>query len=350
MLFGGLRTVIFPDGGLLAVRIPLVLTAQLPTEQTRLMLPLVRRATQHQRVLLPDTAPGKIEPGIVECLSENQSLGVSVEYIDAGIPLHVLFHIDKHGKEEFIEIFIRHIVVFDFASGFFYIHVVRWVGQNQVGSLTVHQLGVGFRQSRVATDQAVSAQEPHIPSLGHRGLLQFRIHIEVILLDVLVMDFGEKLLDFWSLKASEVRIEIGGLQINDEVSQKLFIPSTRDFIKGDVQSLDLVLILNMDFHTLHFRVAQVFQNRQSLVTADNGHVVVDDDRLYISKLQNGVLDFLIFFIPSLQLFAGVIRCRTECIHRQGFPLHCTHEFSSSLAAGPMYGSRPSSSQKNLSRT
>ena len=164
------------------------------------------------------------------------------------------------------------------------------------------------------------------------------------------MDFGEKLLDLRGFKASEVCIEVGSLQVNDEVSQKLFIPGTRDFIKGDVQSLDLILILNMDFHTLHFRIAQVFQNRESLVTADDGHVVVDDDRLYISKLQNGVLDFLIFFIPSLQLLAGIVCRRTERIHRQGFPLHCTHEFSSSLAAGPMYGCRPSSSQKNLSRT
>ena len=135
------------------------------------------------------------------------------------IPVVVITASGSCGKEELIEILIRHIIVFDFASGFFYIHVIGWIGQNEVGSLTIHQLGVGFRQSRVAANQAVSAQEPHIPNLGHGRLLQFRFHIEVILLDVLVMDFGEKLFYLWGFKTSEVRVEVGSLQVNDEVSQ-----------------------------------------------------------------------------------------------------------------------------------
>lgn len=70
-----------PDGGLFAPRIPLVLTFLLPTVETRLMLPLVRGASQHEGLLLPDTAAGEVEPGCVKCPAEIQSLGVSVKAI-----------------------------------------------------------------------------------------------------------------------------------------------------------------------------------------------------------------------------------------------------------------------------
>ena len=48
----------FPDGGFLAASVPLMLSGFLPAEQHRLVLPLVRAAAQHQRLLLPDAGAG----------------------------------------------------------------------------------------------------------------------------------------------------------------------------------------------------------------------------------------------------------------------------------------------------
>ena len=88
MILARLRTVIFPDGGLLPVGIPLVLPALLPSEQTRLMLPLVWASSKDQCVLLPDTATRKIESCILECLSEIQPLRIRMEYINGSILFH----------------------------------------------------------------------------------------------------------------------------------------------------------------------------------------------------------------------------------------------------------------------
>ena len=51
-----LRLVKFPDGCFLAARVPLVLSGFFPAVQTRLMLPLVRTSSQHQRLLFPNAA------------------------------------------------------------------------------------------------------------------------------------------------------------------------------------------------------------------------------------------------------------------------------------------------------
>lgn len=53
-----LRLVELPDGGLFASGVPLVLAFLFPAIQHRLMLPLIRRSAQYQRLLLPDTAAG----------------------------------------------------------------------------------------------------------------------------------------------------------------------------------------------------------------------------------------------------------------------------------------------------
>ena len=48
----------FPDGGLLAVGIPLMLSVFLPAEQTGFVLPLIRRVTENEARLLPDATAG----------------------------------------------------------------------------------------------------------------------------------------------------------------------------------------------------------------------------------------------------------------------------------------------------
>ena len=85
------------------------------------MLPLVRAAPQHQGVLLPDAAPGQIKSGILESLAKIQALGIDMEHIDGGVG----FHVYKSAEQELVEFIIRHIIVLDFPSRFFYVYVVR---------------------------------------------------------------------------------------------------------------------------------------------------------------------------------------------------------------------------------
>ena len=87
------------------------------------------------------------------------------------------------------------------------------------------------------------------------------LHIKIIFFDVLVMDFGEKLLNLRSLKTRQVSIEIHTLQIHQQVSQQLLIPCTRDLIQRNVQRLHLMLIFNMNHYTLNFCISQILQHR-----------------------------------------------------------------------------------------
>ena len=129
------------------------------------------------------------------------------------------------------------------------------------------------------------------------------------------------MLHFRGLEARQVHIEIDALQIDDEVGQQLFVPGTGNLVERDIEGLDLVLILDMDNHTLDFFIAQVFQHIEPLMPADDGHVIVDDDGFHIAELLDGVLDFFIFLVAGLQLFSGIIGRRLQLPDRQDFPFH-----------------------------
>ena len=112
-----------------------------------------------------------------------------MEHIDGSVGFHVLFHVYESAEQEPVEFIIRHIVVLDFPSRFFYVYVVRWIRQYQIGFLPVHQPCVSFWQRSIAADNAVFPQEPDVTSLGKSRLLQFPVHIEVIFFHLLVVDF-----------------------------------------------------------------------------------------------------------------------------------------------------------------
>ena len=303
-----------------------MLPIQLPAEQARLVLPLVRAAAQDQGVLLPDAATGQVETCVLEGLAEVQPLRIGMEHINGCIPFHVLLHVDEGAEQELIKFIIRHIVVLDFPGRFFHIYIVRRIRQHQIGFLAVHQPCVGFRQRGIAADDTVFPQEPDIPCLGHSRLFQFSVHIEVIFFHLLVVDFRKELLHFRRLKACQIYIEIDALQIDDEVGQELFVPGAGDFIERDIKGLDLVFVFNMDDHALHFFIAQFFQHSQALMPADDGHIIVDDNGFHIAELLDGVLDLLIFLVTGLQLLPGVICRRLQLADGQDFPFHirCLH--------------------------
>jgi hypothetical protein len=85
MVGAALGLVVFPDGRLLSVSIPLMLALLLPPEETRFVNPLVRASSEDERILLPDTAAGKLEPCLLECPAEIEPLRIGMPYIDASV-------------------------------------------------------------------------------------------------------------------------------------------------------------------------------------------------------------------------------------------------------------------------
>ena len=145
------------------------------------MLPLIGTATQHEGLLFPDTAAGEIEPCGIKRLAEIQPLGVGVEHIDGRIIRHDLLHIGK-GIEEKVKKLLRcHVVVFDFPGTALVVHIVGRVGNNEVRLAAVHECGESFFLGAVTANEPVPPQYPDVAGLREDRLLQFGIHIKVIL-------------------------------------------------------------------------------------------------------------------------------------------------------------------------
>ena len=233
-----------------------MLTAFLPSEQARLVLPLVRTPSKHQCILFPDAAAGKVEPGILECLSEIQSFRIRMENINGSILFHRLLHIDKCCEQEFIKILIRHVVIFYLSGCLLNIYIVWRIRQHKVCFPAVHQCIVSLWQNGITADNTVLSEQPHITSLCYGRFCKLRFHVKIIFRDLLIMHGIEKLLYLRWFKTRDTDIKIRILKVLDKVCQKFLIPFTRDLIKGNIECLFLGLV-DIDHDTLHFRISEV---------------------------------------------------------------------------------------------
>ena len=172
------------------------------------MLPLVWAASKNQCILLPYTATRQIKACCRKCLTEVQSLSVSMENINGSILFHRLFHIYKRCKEEIIKILISHIVIFDFSGGLLNIDIVWRIRQNHICFLAIHQNIINLRQCAISATNSVSAKKPHITRFCNRGFGKLLLHIEIILCDVLIMHAVKKLLDFRRIKTCKCNIKV----------------------------------------------------------------------------------------------------------------------------------------------
>ena len=165
-------------------------------------------------------------------------------------------HIAKCGQQKFIELFVCHAVVLDgFAVSRFIRHIVGRIGHDQVGFQTIHQkidmIGIGA----VTADHPVPAQCPDIAGLNKR-LHSFRIDIAVIILDVLVMDLGEKIIDLSGIKAGSAHIVAGQLKILQKICQRLGFPFADSLVQRDIERLFILRVLDMDNSAVNFRPTQ----------------------------------------------------------------------------------------------
>ena len=86
------RLIKFPDGRFFSSSIPLMFTRFFPTEEARLMHPLVWAASKDKGLLFPDTAARKIKTSIGKGSTEIESFGVCVENIYRSIICHRFVH------------------------------------------------------------------------------------------------------------------------------------------------------------------------------------------------------------------------------------------------------------------
>ena len=273
-----------PDGGLFATGVPLVLAFLLPAVKARLVLPLVGGASQHQRLLLPDTAAGEIEPSSVKSLSEIQPLSVGVEHIDGGIVRHDLLHIGKGIKEEVEKLLRCHVVVLDFPSAALVVHIVGRVGDDEVCFAAVHESGVGFLLGTVAADEPMPPQRPDVAGLREGRLLQLGIHIKIILFgfNAIVKELRQLLF----VKAGEKRVKICRLQRLNLHTQKFFIPACVHChaVVGNDVGLLLGFRKVVGKDARHLRNAFLLGGKNTTVTGNNAIVTVDDNGIDEAKL------------------------------------------------------------------
>ena len=248
------------------------------------MLPLVRGASQHEGLLLPDTAAGEIEPGSVKRLSEVQPLSVGVEYIDGGIIRHDLLHIGK-GIEEKVEKLLRcHIVILDFPGATLVVHIVGRVGNDEVRLAAVHEGSVGFFLGTVAADEPMPPQRPDVTEFREGRLLQLGIHIKIILFgfNAIVKELRQLLF----VKAGEERVKVRCLQGLDLHTQKFFIPARvhRHAVVGNDVGFLLGFCEVVGKDARHLGDAFLLGGKNTTVTGNNAIVTVDDNGIDEAEL------------------------------------------------------------------
>ena len=291
------------------------------------MDPLVRTPAQHQGILLPDAAPGKVETRVLVCLAKDQPLGVGVPDVYAAVIGKIGLHAAECGQQEIIELRVRQIVVLDLSRCLFHIHAVRRVCQYQVCLLPVHQTGIYFLAGRIAADDPVLSDEPQVTRPGKDRLLQLRVDIEVILFDILVMELVEQLPDLRRVKAGLPDIEITAVSdVLQELRQEMIVPLAGDLVQRNVQGF-LPGLVDVHHRAGDLGVSKILCHGQSLMAADNCHVGIDHQRIGKAEFLDGIQDLLVFPIALLELFARIIFSRFQNGNRQDFQFRCFLQFA-----------------------
>lgn len=136
-----------------------------------------------------------------------------MEYINAGVLCHSFFGEGESVQQERIKLLVSHIIILDFARRSLVVHIVRGIGHHEIGMVAVHEQIDGLGFGAVAADQAVLTQQPQVASLGDGGVLQFTVHIEIIILHIFIA--GQQFIKLGIVKAKQSDIKIRALQIGN---------------------------------------------------------------------------------------------------------------------------------------
>ena len=248
----------------------------------RLMLPLVIRAPQNQRILHPDTASGEMETSIDESPAEVETLGICVKNVGGTTFFEVVSHVLEGGKQETIELLILHGVILNGqATGALKGNAIGWVSQDEICLPAIHErchiLGAGG----ITAHELVSADCPDIATLHKGCLLQRSTQVVIVIFRVRIAPALEQVSQFLLVKAGEGDVKSLALQRFDFHPEEFFIPACvhRHAIIGE--NVGFFLRLGQVIHkdTGHLGDAFLLGGKQTTVTGDDAIVTVDDDRI-----------------------------------------------------------------------
>ena len=222
-------------------------------------------------------------------------------------------HAGIGSKQELVEVLVGHVVIQDLPCCLLHVYVIRRVRHNDVCLHTIHQLLVGSRIRGVPAEDDVTSQMPEVSCLGEGRILQFLVHIKVILFDFFRRHLVKELLHLRRLEAGERGVEVARLKIMQKICQKVFVPCTGDLVERNVQGL-LSGFIDVDDGAGNLGVAEIHRNSQSLMSSDDRHIGIHHQRIRKAKLLNGVLDLLVFFIARLQFLSRIVGCRFQILH------------------------------------
>ncbi len=296
----------FPDGRFLAPGVPQVLSLFLPSEEHRLVLPLVGRASEHQRLLFPDAGAREVETRLTEGLAEVQPLGIGMKHIDGCIVGHMRGGVGEGIEQELGEGVVAHVVVLDLSGRPLVVDVVRGIGNHQVRFGVRHEQLESLGLGAVTTYQAVPSQFPEVPSFGDCGLLELGGHVEVIVVHAVCKRVLEQVVDLCRVEAGERYVEVQTLQIGDEKGQLVLVPLSADLVHGDVEGFFLVGV-QFDEDAVLLGHPHILEDVQPLVTRNDGVVVcnIDHDELDVAELLERPLQFLVLGISALEALRGL---------------------------------------------
>ena len=165
--------------------------------------------------------------------------------------------------------------------------------------MTIHKQREVLRQCGVAAHHAMAAQRPNI-ALLHKGLQLIRVDVAVIVLHVLVMDFGEQVVHLCSIKAGRAEVITGKLQVGQQIRQRFRLPFADRFVERNIQRLLVLRVFDMHHHAVDFLYALHDQHLVPLMAAhDIAGDLVPDHGIDIAVGGHAALDLLVGRIARL---------------------------------------------------
>ena len=261
-----------------------MLAVFLPAEQARLMLPLIRRAPENKRLLLPDTSSGQVKSRVRKRFAEVKPLCICVENIDACIVRHSFLHAGESVKQKLVELLVFEIVVLDFSRRALIIHIVGRVGNHKISLFAVHKELVGFLLCAVTADKSVITEQPEVTGFCNERFFHLGAHIEIIVLGIgiIVKESSE----FLFIKARQRKVKILRLQRFDFDFQHFLVPASvkshsviRDYVRFLLSRSKIIYK-----HTRHFGDVLGFRSENSSMTCYDVEIPVDDNGIDKAEL------------------------------------------------------------------
>ena len=111
---------------------------------------------------------------------------------------------------------------------------------------------------------------------------------------------------FGEVETCQRYVIVAPVQVAQKVGKEVIVPFAADFIERDIERLFFALV-EVYNNAVDFGVAEVFHHFEPLVSTHHyACALIPNDGLDIAELQNAPLEFFVFCVARLQVFARII--------------------------------------------